>query len=144
MEQKQQESFYAGGFLYNPKTREVLLHKCDGNTLVNPHKWGFFGGTSEGKETPEETWIREMHEELNMVILPQSILPLCQYLHEERGIYRHVFFIESDLSKSAMRLGEGADFDWISLERVFKYDLTDKTARDLKTFLSWLHRIEKN
>lgn len=130
------EIFFAGGFLYNPKTQEVLLHKRDGNTSVNPHKWGFFGGTSEGDETPIETFAREMYEELAIVIDFQSAVPLCEYLNEERGIYRYVFFVESDLPKSAMRLGEGADFDWISLEKVFAYDLTDKTALDLRTFLT--------
>jgi len=34
-----------------------------------------------------------------------------------------------------MTLGEGAGFDWIPLAKVFEYDLTEKTAHDLKTFL---------
>jgi len=38
------DKFYAGGFLYNPATRSVLLHKRDSKTKVNPNQWAFFGG----------------------------------------------------------------------------------------------------
>ena len=34
-----------------------------------------------------------------------------------------------------MKLGEGEDFDWIPLKKVFEYDLTEKTKRDLNTFM---------
>ena len=126
--------FFAGGFLYNPKNQSVLLHKRDGNTAVNPHKWGFFGGLSEGDETPIETFTREMKEELDIDLVPGEIVSLCDYLNEERNIWRYVFLVESDRDKSTMRLGEGADFDWIPLSRVFGFDLTDKTAADLRLF----------
>ena len=113
-----------------------MLHKRDGNTTVNPHKWGFFGGLSEGNETPIETFIREMKEELDIDLVPGEIVPLCDYLNEERNIWRYVFLVESDRDKSTMRLGEGADFDWVSLSRVFGFNLTDKTADDLHFFVS--------
>ena len=131
-----EEHFFAGGFLYNPKNQSVLLHKRDGNTTVNPHKWGFFGGLSEGNETPIETFIREMKEELDIDLVPDEIVPLCDYLNEERNVWRYVFLVESDRDKSTMRLGEGADFDWVSLSRVFGFNLTDKTADDLHFFVS--------
>ena len=34
-----------------------------------------------------------------------------------------------------MQLTEGEDFEWIPIDRVFGYDLTEKTERDLRTFL---------
>ena len=128
------ERFFAGGFLYNQKSQSVLLHKRDGNTTVNPHKWGFFGGLSEGDETPIETFMREMKEELDIDLEPDEIVSLRDYLTEERDVWRHAFFVESDRDKSTMRLGEGADFDWIPLARVFGFDLTDKTMDDLRFF----------
>jgi len=127
--------FYSGGFLYNPKTYSVLLHKRDSHTKVNPHAWAFFGGLNEGTELPEETFAREINEELGIKISKDQIIPLCDYFNEELQTYRNVFFIESDLDKSHMRLGEGEDFDWIPLDNVFKYQLTEKTVRDLQLFL---------
>lgn len=127
--------FYAGGFLYNPKTQSVLLHLRDDKTPVHPNQWGFFGGTNEGDETPKECLIRELEEELGIKMKEGEAKHLCDYLNKERGTWRYVFYIESEQDKSEMKLAEGAGFDWIPLEKVFEYDLTEKTARDLKTFL---------
>lgn len=129
------EKFYAGGFLYNPKTKCVLLHKRDGSTKFNPNKWAFFGGLNEGSEMPVQTFTREVKEELDVDVSEGSVKTLCHYLNEELQTYRYVFFAESELEKSEMRLGEGAGYDWILLDEVFVYDLTEKTRLDLEKFV---------
>ena len=134
----EQKKFYAGGFLYNPKTNSVLLHKRDGNTNINPNKWAFFGGLNEGEESPVETFVREIHEELGMVISPVEVKPLCDYLNQELGTYRYVFFIESEIKESEIVLGEGAGLEWVPVEKVFGYDLTEKTKEDLLVFMNSL------
>ncbi|MFA4817387.1 MAG: NUDIX domain-containing protein [Parcubacteria group bacterium] len=126
--------FFAGGFLYNPKTKSVLLHKRDANTKYNPNKWAFFGGKSKNGENPVETFTRELREELNIEISENQVIPLCDYLNEEFDTHRYIFYVKSALKKDEMKLGEGSDFDWIPLEKVFKYDLTEKTIRDLELF----------
>lgn len=127
--------FWAGGFLYNPKTNSVLLHKRDAKAKVNPNQWAFFGGLNEGNEMPKQTFARELQEELTIEIPDKAIKSLCDYFNEELQTYRYVFFVESVLRKSEMQLTEGEGFDWIPLEKVFEQDLTEKTARDLKIFL---------
>jgi 8-oxo-dGTP pyrophosphatase MutT (NUDIX family) len=129
------EKFYAGGFLYNSKIESVLLHKRDTKTKVNANKWAFFGGLNRGEEEPKQTFVREIREELNIEIPLDKIESLCDYFNEELQTHRYVFFIESDLNKSQMRLGEGEGFDWIPFDKVFEYNLTEKTRLDLKTFL---------
>ena len=129
------KTFFAGGFLYNPKTKEVLLHKRDDKTDVNPNMWGFFGGSSENDEIPIQTFIREIREELGIELSEGSIIPLCDYLNVKRDTHRYVFYVLSNKKKEEMVLGEGADFDWIPLANVFSYDLTTKTVDDLRTFL---------
>lgn len=132
---KEKTLFYAGGFLYNPFRREVLLHLRDGKTSVNPNKWAFFGGMSEGEETPEACCVREWKEELGITVNPQRLIPVCDYLNTDHNTWRYVYMYPSDLLKNQMQLGEGAGFDWIPLENVFEYDLTDKTVHDLRLFL---------
>jgi 8-oxo-dGTP pyrophosphatase MutT (NUDIX family) len=127
--------FWAGGFLYNAETNSVLLHKRDARAKVNPNQLAFFGGLNDGNETPEQTFARELQEELAITIPKEDIKSLCDYFNEELQTYRYVFFVESHLRKSEMRLREGEGFDWIPLEKVFEYALTEKTARDLKTFM---------
>lgn len=132
------ESFYAGGFFYNPVKKEVLLHQRDGNTKINPYRWAFFGGLNEGEETPTQTFIREIQEELGVQLQESEVIPLCDYFNEEQNEWRYVFYVVSEKLKSEMVLREGADFDWIPLEKVFEYDLSDKSDQDLRTFLSTL------
>lgn len=124
----------AGGFLYNKQSESILLQLRDGNTKVNPHHWGFFGGAIEGKETAEQGFIREFKEELDLDLKPSQLIPLCNYYNEKHNTHRYIFYVESDLPKSAMTLGEGADFDWIPLNEVEKLKLTDSTLRDLLVF----------
>ena len=114
------------------------MHKRDAKTNVNPNKWAFFGGLNEGEEKPKQTFAREIEEELNIKISEDKIQPLCDYFNEELKTYRYIFFVESDLDKSHMQLGEGEGFDWIPLNNVFEYDLTEKTVRDLELFLQKL------
>lgn len=128
--------FFAGGFLYNPDTQEVLLHLRDGNTTINPHKWGIFGGTSEGDESPEECCVREWREELGIDIEVTKLIPLRTNLTTKSRTWRHIFYLESRLTKQQMTLGEGAGFDWIPMTVALNYDLTNSTREDLEYFFS--------
>lgn len=129
------KEFYAGGFLYTPETKEVLLMLRDDKTPQFPNKWSFFGGANEGSETPEECCVREWKEELGIDVDARNLIPLRDYFNELHGKWRYVFYIESKLKKSEMVLGEGARFDWIPLEKVFEYALTPVAQDDLNFFI---------
>lgn len=126
---------YAGGFLYNPKTKEVLIHLRDHNTKFAPGMWSFFGGLCEKDEEYTQGFVRELKEELEIDIPESAVTLLRSYLNEKLQTMRHVFYVESDLPKSAMTLHEGAGFDWVSLSKVFEYDLTDRVRDDLTFFV---------
>ena len=89
----------------------------------------------------ENAWfgLVEFEEELGIKVQEEELKYVCDYLNEDMKTWRHVFYIESDQDKSEMKLTEGADFDWIPLDKVFAYDLTEKTKRDLKTFIRLRH-----
>ncbi len=126
--------FYSGGFLYNPKKNMVLLHHRDEKAPVNPDVWAFFGGTSEPNETPKECFKREIAEELSIDISLDEIIPLTDYMNTDLNTYRNVFYVVSELEKSQMKLNEGKDFDWVSLDNLDKYKLTELTKLDLQLF----------
>ncbi len=128
------EKFWAGGFLYNRKDGTILLHHRDMNTKINPDKWAFFGGLNEGSETFVQCFMRELREEIGLSIMSKQAILLREYLNTDMGTYRVIFYVESDISKDELTLGEGAGFDWIPLSEVPDYDLTDKTRDDLQFF----------
>lgn len=128
------QKFYAGGFLYSPKTKSVLLHQRDGNTKHNPYKWAFFGGLNEGDETPVHCFVRELSEEIGLSVEESDVVLLREYLNEELDTYRYVFYVRSEVSVDDLVLGEGKSFDWIQLSRLDDYDLTEKTKEDLDFF----------
>jgi 8-oxo-dGTP diphosphatase len=76
-------NFFVAAFLYNPKTREVLLQKRDMKAQANPGLWGFFGGSSEGDETPPESLFRELKEELGIEIDINQIVLIRNYFNEK-------------------------------------------------------------
>ncbi|MFT3784911.1 MAG: NUDIX domain-containing protein [Tepidisphaeraceae bacterium] len=127
---------YSGGFLYSPRRKAVLLHKRDGNTRFNPNKWAFFGGLAEGTESPLECFLREVSEELGLQLNAAQVHPLRSYLNSGLGTMRHVFVAFADAAEADIRLGEGEAFAWIPMDDVFRFDLTEMTADDLRFFLA--------
>ena len=134
------KAFYAGGFLFNPDNRSVLIHLRDDKTPVHPNQWGLFGGMSEGSESPAECFMRELREELGLSVKKNLVVPLRDYFNEARGTRRYVFYIKSNIEKTKLHLTEGADFDWIPLDKVFDLDLTDKTRNDIEFFLKSIYK----
>lgn len=130
--------FWAGGFLFNPVTNSVFLHKRDGNTKINPNKWAFFGGLNEGSESAEGCYIRELEEEIGLRVTEENVHPLIEYMNEELSTYRIVFYSISEKSRDHFVLGEGAGFDWVCLTDIMNYDLTEKTRLDLNYFIHQL------
>lgn len=127
--------FWAGGFLYNPKTQEIFLHRRDANTKFNPNKWAFFGGLNEGNETPVECFIRELEEEIGLKVAANQVISLCEYMNYEFNTYRIVFYVTTDVAQEDLILGEGAGFSWVSIKKLPTLDLTSYTEKDLKFFL---------
>lgn len=130
------EKFWSGGFLYNPKNNSVLLHKRDSNTKFNPNSWAFFGGLNEGAETPVDCFIREINEEIGIKLKIEKVVMLYDYLNEEFQTHRFVFYALSEKAKSEFVLNEGEDFDWVNIDNLDKYTLTEKTKRDLDFFIN--------
>lgn len=127
--------FYAGGFFYNPDEKAVFLHKRDTKTTNNPGQWAFFGGLSEERESPIQTFLREIKEELEIDVAPDAVHSLCDYFNPDFGTHRYVFFVINRLSKSRMTLREGEDFGWFPIKAALQLSLSKRTRQDLLTFL---------
>lgn len=127
------DPFFAGGFLFDPKTKRILLHKRDNNTQNNPGLWAFFGGMSENNETPIETFTRELQEELGIKINKEIIKELTNYFNPDFHVQRFVFYAEMS-EQTIFNLNEGEKFGWFEFEEAMKLEITLRTRNDLKRF----------
>lgn len=123
--------FYAGGFIYNPKAKQVLLHLRDARTKNNPKSWAFFGGLSKSNETPEETFKREVFEELN--ILVDKVEYLRGYFNPDFDTHRYVYFAQLEENPN-FQLSEGEKAEWFIIDDAFKIELSKRTKEDLLYF----------
>lgn len=102
---------------------KVLMQLRDMKEGINfPGCWGFFGGSIDEGETPEEAFRRELFEEIGyrpaeMYNLGFSIIPDLENLHA------HAFCCPLTIPIEEIRLTEGLDLDLFSLKEVMTKEL---------------------
>lgn len=125
------KTYGAVGFLFHTAARTVLLHHRDGNALVNPNRWGFFGGSNEDEDAgnPVATWLRELHEELGIVLEAEQVTPFGEG-EPSSGMHRYVFYCEWPTLAEDFVLGEGQGFAWFSLDDAVQLSTLTPFARE--------------
>lgn len=126
-------SFFSGGFLFDPITKRILLHKRDNKTTNNPGLWAFFGGLSEDNEKPIETFIRELGEELGINIKKETISELTNYFNPDFNVHRYVFYTTMN-EQTIFTLNEGERFEWFDFSKAMDLEITNRTRDDLILF----------
>ena len=96
---------------------KVLLQKRDKDAKINPGGWGSFGGHIESGETPEQAVLREILEDLQIVIKPNYYRRYV-YTLKEGQFERFVFIVESSYSEEELRnlQKEGDDLGYFSAD----------------------------
>lgn len=105
---------YSGAVLKNSEGK-ILFQERDGNGK-NPYKWGLFGGGIEKSETPLEAIIRELKEELGVVISKSDVIekykiPFFDY---------HIFEIKLRKTPKKSNLKEGKDMKFMTKREFIK------------------------
>lgn len=104
----------------------ILLQLRDFNKdIIHPGKWGFFGGSIEKGELPEEAAKRELWEEISFK--PKIINLLGRFqIKSEYNKYAYVYYCKLDLSLEELKLGEGLDFGLFTLSEISTKKLYSK------------------
>ena len=84
-------------------------------------KWEFPGGKVEKNETFKEALIREIKEELNIVINVHKKIAKMNYYDDEINVDIHYFFCSYKEGK--IQLLEHEDFFWAKKKHLDQYDL---------------------
>ncbi|MFT4244230.1 MAG: NUDIX hydrolase [Candidatus Woesearchaeota archaeon] len=98
----------------------LLQHRDNIPEIWNPGAWSLFGGGVEEGETFEEALIRETKEELNYDLKNFEFIE--EYTHESPVIVKLYISRIKNIEKESLKLLEGDDWGWFSLEETQKLD----------------------
>lgn len=98
------------------KEGKILICK---RSIDNGGLWEFPGGKREVGESLEECIIREIKEELDLVIEPVKIFAVSTYLYKDIKIYFTVF--DAVIITGQMKLNAHSDFAWVSIQEMAEY-----------------------
>lgn len=82
--------------------------------------WEFPGGKIEETETPEQTVVREILEELDINIKVDSHYISIEYAYPKFNLHMHIY--KCSISSGSITLNDHSDFAWISKEEVNNFE----------------------
>lgn len=127
-----------GWFFYDPKYKTVLLHRRDHRAPESENVWDCFGGSIENDEKQEKALLREIQEEMDIIVPEQELILLESY--KKFPVY---YLYLHDWLTRIIRLGEGAGFSWFPINIALKLnDLTDEAKEILSEFKKLERRMK--
>lgn len=135
----------AGAGVMLKREGKILLQLRDNKeNIANPNCWGIFGGSVMEDETPEQTAIREIKEELGIILSKEK---LSLILVREVNNAKITFFghpLEHEISE--IILNEGQEMELFSKEEILELKNTAPgLKKDIEEYWSELfHEEEKS
>ena len=115
------------------KNKYLVAQKMD---IIHLGKWEFPGGKAKKNELLFDSIKREIKEELNIAIIPQS--EIIRYTYKNFNLIFILCFLDNYEDK--ITLNEHEDFKWISIDEFETFDFVEG---DLK-FLEFIQANQNN
>ena len=122
----------AGGLLV--RGGKVLLGRRSAERSLHPGVWDVIGGHRQGEETPGDTLVRELAEEIGLTALEyEEIAVLTEHRQEEYGEARyHIFLVTSWVGEEPHLLcDEHCELRWLQLEEALALPLAHPSYPEL-------------
>ncbi len=109
----------------------ILFYDDKGNIIMQErpkekvgHKYGFFGGHIEKEETPEQALIREIKEEMGIILKDYQFFRFYHHISKEfnRDVEKSVFI--STIPSEKLTINEGKAF-FTDFKRVIEQDFSN-------------------
>ncbi|MBI2597527.1 hypothetical protein HYW41_05220 [Candidatus Daviesbacteria bacterium] len=123
-----QTPFYVSGFLYNPKTNQILLVQSRSET--DQSLWSTMEEEDVEGEEAVVIFKRIINKLLNLDLKPKDIYPVYDYLHNTRNKFNYVFYAEVKNIKRFNHLKNG-NLTWFTFNEALKLPLTSQIKRDI-------------
>jgi 8-oxo-dGTP diphosphatase len=109
----------------------VLFHRDDKETIVDPDCWDLIGGHADPGETPEQTLIREVKEEIGVAI--ENPTHVARFV-DHWGAYTDLYIVQlTDDQTKNLKHGEeeGQGIELFTLDEIKGLKLT----RNMKKYM---------
>lgn len=123
------KTFYASGFLYSPKTHQILLLKFQQKDSTD-FLWSTIGGESSNGEEAQVAFQRIVNELLDLNLKTKDIYPVYDYFHDGRDKINYVFYAQVKSPRDFNRLKKG-DFSWVAFHEISKLSFTARSKQDI-------------
>jgi ADP-ribose pyrophosphatase YjhB (NUDIX family) len=118
------KDFYASGFLYHPRTQQILLQQ---DKVNNDNKWSLFGGDFTHEEDIKDAVIRIISSHLNFQLKPKSVFSIYDYVNKGKTTY--IFY--AHITKLEKFSHESKLFSWFTFKQIRKLGLSEQAKQDI-------------
>lgn len=120
---------YASGFIYFLPTQQILLQQSSSDKSIT--EWELFGGVTEGKETPIETFHRIINDVLHIAISLKDIQFVYDYFHEGKKLNAHIHFVPVNVVPDNLKVKKGVIVSPFSFKQLHKLGVSEQTKQDI-------------
>lgn len=123
----------------------VLLQRRTADATTYASKWNMFGGGIERGEDPLEAAVREIEEELGLLLKADDLELIGTMRMSVAAPLLHYYSAPLTVPLQQLRLGEGSGFALLQLEDLILLDLTPEASLALERFyetqgFGWIDR----
>ena len=127
--------------IYDKQGRILLQLRDNKPEVLEPNRWGFFGGMVEAGETLEEALTRELEEELGNHVgsIETELFRTEENTYEILNI---IFLVRCTESDENFCLTEGQSFGWFTLDELAALPLCSLLSKYMSIFLRIIDKID--
>ncbi len=108
-----------GAVIRDERGRILLTRRPEGRHMAG--LWEFPGGKIERGETPQEALVRELEEELGVVVAPGRTVGTAR--HEESGLVIDLRFLDVAIVHGTPRPLDGQEIAWVEPEALNRHPM---------------------
>lgn len=121
------KDFYAGGFLFNPYSEQILLQQNYSDSGI-PSPWLLFGEICVEQYNPEDVFKNIIYKLLDIKI--DMVYPVYSYIKE--SVDRNQNIVYSEIKKMQdFPSKNGVRFGWFTFKEVMKLQAAEQTKHDI-------------
>lgn len=124
------KTVYASGFLYRPKSQQILLQQIIQEKSQTSSVWAMVGGENHKEEAADAAFQRIIDTLFKVKLVTKFIYPIYDYFSYDDKKFHYVFYGEVGETKKIAFPKRGT-FSWFTFKQIAKLPFTQQTRQDI-------------